>query len=84
MFSYALSGGSVFGACVIIVMMVVRSQYLPPLARYAILSTAFGLLMSSRYAEVDHSVGADVFIISNIGLMIVIAVRHFQAFPRTG
>lgn len=84
MFGYLLSVISVIAACAIAVGMVVRSGYMPPLARYAICATMFGLLMGSQYAEAANSAGAYIFIIGNAGLMILVAVRHFKAYPRQG
>ncbi|KQO11096.1 hypothetical protein [Sphingomonas sp. Leaf242] len=81
MISDLLSYASAICGVAVVIMMVMRSQYLPALARYALIGSAFGLFISSRYAEVDHSVHAAIFACGVAGMMIFVAVRHLQAFP---
>ncbi|MEG3176031.1 hypothetical protein U1872_07305 [Sphingomonas sp. RB3P16] len=65
----------------LILAMVIRSRQLPPLARYAVIGSSFGLFLSSRYMEVDHSFGAIIFTIGVAALMMTVAIRHLRAFP---
>ncbi|WP_267387503.1 hypothetical protein [Sphingomonas sp. GC_Shp_3] len=81
MISDLLSYASAICGVAVVIMMAMRPQYLPALARYALVGSAFGLFMSSRYAEVDHSVHATVFACGVAGMMILVTVRHIQAFP---
>ena len=77
----ALSLAAAVGGIAIIVTMLMRNSYLPPLARYAVIGAAFGLFTSSRYVAVDHSLHAAFFSVGVSGLMAAVAVRHFRAFP---
>lgn len=81
MASDLLSLVAAFSGVIIIIVMVIRSKYLPPLARYAVIGSSFGLFMSSRYMEVDHSFGAIIFAVGVGTLMMAVAVRHLRAFP---
>lgn len=81
MASDLLSLALAFSGVLIIIAMVLRSKYLPPLARYAVIGSSFGLFMSSRYIEVDRSFGAIVFTVGVATLMMTVAVRHLRAFP---
>ncbi|RZF59250.1 hypothetical protein EWE75_22700 [Sphingomonas populi] len=76
-----LSLAAVLGGVIVIVFMVMRSKRLPPLARFAIVGSAFGLFTASRYIEVDHSAGAIIWAAGFGVLMMTIAVQHLRAFP---
>ncbi|WP_093220980.1 hypothetical protein [Sphingomonas sp. NFR15] len=76
-----LSLAAVLGGVIVIVFMVARSQSLPPLAKFAVTGSAFGLFTASRYVEADHSVGALVWVVGFGVLMMTVAIRHLRAFP---
>lgn len=77
----ALSFAVAIGGFAVIFVMLLRSAHLPPLARYAIIGSAFGLFISSRYVAAEHSIHAAIFTIGVVGILATVAVRHFQAFP---
>lgn len=76
----ALSFAAVIGGVGVIGLMLMRSEQVPPLARYAIVGSALGLFMTSRYIEVDHSFGGIVFAVGVAVVLMIVAVRHLQAF----
>lgn len=81
MFYDILSVVAAIGGVLVIVTMLMRNAYLPSLARHAVIAAALGLFMSSRYIAKDHSIHAAIFTIGVAGLLAVVAVRHFRAFP---
>ena len=76
-----LSLASCLGGVLVIVLMLMRAQRIPPLARFAIVGSAFGLFTASRYIEIDHSLGAAVWVVGAGLLMMTVAVRHLRTFP---
>jgi hypothetical protein len=58
-----------------------RLHHLPPLARWAIVGCGCGLLQTSRYVGVDHSVQGVIVSLATAALLTSVAVRHFKAYP---
>ncbi|MGN7998619.1 hypothetical protein [Sphingomonas sp. 22176] len=81
MFSDLLSYAAVIGGVIITILIVMRAPHLPSLARQALVGSAFGLFLASRYVSVDHSVHAAIFAVGVAGMMVLVAVRHLRAFP---
>lgn len=79
MLSEGLSLITALGGVVTIVTMLLRSRRLTSLARNAIIASAFGLFMASRYAEDARSPGAVIFTIGVAGIMAQLAIRHLRA-----
>lgn len=57
---------------------IIRSQYITFLGRHAIDDAAFVFLRSSENADANHGVRVAVFIIGNVGLMILLADHQFR------
>lgn len=82
MVSDTLSLAAVLGGVGVLVLMVMWSHRFPPLAKFAVVGSAFGLFTASRYIQVDHSIGAIIWTVGIDLMMMTVAIRHLQAFPR--
>ncbi len=57
-----------------------RFQNMPSLTRQALIGTCLGLIMVGRYVAFDHSISSIAFAVGISIFLILVVLRHFQAF----